>query len=239
MTTNTERLNTIRDLYNDSNSVWPSDDLWHNYTKTVIESKVYSWITSSASDMILNAGSGGTEYDILGTMVHLDIAEKKIKPLPKYIIGSVEDIPSPDNTYDYVICVGSVLNYVPLFPTLNELYRVLKPGGKLLLEFERSNSGGLLLSNNYGKKCVFQKYNYNGQEHGIWLYSEKLIKDTLEVMGLRVTKLYRFHSFSSLCARVSNNMEIIIKTTKMDPLSHGISSLIAHNCIILFEKATA
>ena len=116
MTTNTERQKIIRELYNESNCVWPSDDLWHSYTKTVIESKVYSWIASSTSDLILNAGSGGTEYNIPGTMVHLDIAEKKIKTLPKYIIGSVEDIPSPDNIYDYVICVGSVLNYVPLFP---------------------------------------------------------------------------------------------------------------------------
>ena len=48
------------------------------------------------------------------------------------IQGNVLSMPFPDASFDFVITCG-VLEYVPLSDGMNELARVLKPGGKLVL----------------------------------------------------------------------------------------------------------
>ena len=226
----------IRELYNQADSVWPEKDPWHSYTKQVIESKIYEWANTKDSDLILNAGSGGTFYNIKGTMVHLDIADNKINCFDNYIVGSIEDIPDESKKYDYVICVGSVLNYTQIIPSLNELCRVLKPGGYLIVEFERTNSAGLWFTKGYGKNCVYKKYNYNSQEHGLWLYSEKFILQTLEVMGMKNIDKFRFHSVSSIYGRFSTDINTITSKIKYDKFVKKINYFSAHNCMFLYQK---
>ena len=226
----------IKELYNSSPRAWPKQDRWHRHTKRNIEDKIYEWLVTSPETSILNAGSGGTVYDIEGNITHFDIAENLIKDLPNYVVGSIEDMPFPDQNFDVVICVGSVLNYVQLFPTLNELYRVIKPGGRLILEFERSNSAELWFKKEYGKNCIYRIYQYNGQEHGLWLYSEKFVKQTLETMGLILKRHYRFHNISSILSKFNFHMDTIINSTSLDNITQMLSYFSAHNCIFLFSK---
>lgn len=40
---------------------------------------------------------------------------------------------SPDNTYDYVVCTEVLEHTLRLFDAMDEIYRILKPGGLLFL----------------------------------------------------------------------------------------------------------
>ena len=128
---------------NYSNSTpWPDKDIWHDHTYKAIVSIVEQWLQKYTNPemVLLNAGSGGTEYKTTAKVIHLDIVEKYISKFDNYLVGSVEKIELPDQSIDGIICVGSVINYADVQRTIAEFSRVLKPNGFLILEFERSNS---------------------------------------------------------------------------------------------------
>ena len=228
----------IRALYNEAEQIWPKDDLWHLYVKKIINKYILKWCKSSSEDYILNAGSGGTDYEIKGMVCHLDIADKKILNKSDYAVGSIEDIPKQDNTFDYLICVGSVINYVHnIGKALSEFGRVLKPNGKLILEYERSNTAELLFTKEHGIDCCFQKYMYNGQNHGIWLYSDKLINSIMHVNNFELIKQYRFHSLSALGEKIKFSLGTQCRLTKLDKIIYPLSYNFAHNRISLWQKS--
>lgn len=208
----------IKKMYNKVEEIWPKDDKWHNYIKFIIESKLYKWIDSKPQSYILNAGSGGTEYDILGRVCHLDIADEKISKKKDFIVSSIENIPIENNTFDYIICVGSVINYSRnISKVLNELVRVLKPGGKLILEYERANSAELLFNKHHKDDCFYQEYLFNGATHGIWLYSDKLIDKILkDSLNLKLKKQFRFHSLSAVAEKYNWSLKAQCFLTKFD-----------------------
>jgi SAM-dependent methyltransferase len=86
------------------------------------------------SDIILDAGSGKQQYR--KCFSHARYESTDIEQLPNYehdFICSLDNIPKSDNTYNAVLCT-QVLEHVD-FPqkVINEIYRVLKPGGRLFL----------------------------------------------------------------------------------------------------------
>ena len=106
-------------------------------TKTRIEGK----------DVLeVGSGRGGGARHIASTLkpasyIGMDLAQSavdlanKLHPLPnlKFIQGSAEAIPLPDNSIDVVINVESCHAYGCVDTFLKEVKRVLKPGGRLLL----------------------------------------------------------------------------------------------------------
>jgi 2-polyprenyl-3-methyl-5-hydroxy-6-metoxy-1,4-benzoquinol methylase len=61
------------------------------------------------------------------------LARVKDKCESTRVIGSVLDIPFRDGTFDYVVC-SEVIEHIPEpYAALHALYRVLKPGGTLVL----------------------------------------------------------------------------------------------------------
>lgn len=87
-----------------------------------------------SSEMVLDAGSGKQQYKKYFS--HAKYESTDIIKLPGSehdFICSLDDIPKPDNSYDTVLCT-QVLEHVE-FPqkVICELFRVLKPGGKLFL----------------------------------------------------------------------------------------------------------
>ena len=235
----TDNLDHIKDLYNKVEEIWPKDDKWHNYTKLIIEKTLYKWLDSNAQSYILNAGSGGTEYNINGRVCHLDVADKKISNKKDYIVSSIENIPVDNNIFDYIICVGSVINYTRnVSKSLNELYRVLKPGGKLILEYERANSAELLFNKHHKDDCFYQEYLYNDATHGIWLYSDKLINKILkDELKLILVKQFRFHSLSAVAERYNLSLKTQVSLTKFDKIIYPFSYWLAHNRITLWRKS--
>lgn len=73
-----------------------------------------------------------TGMDIAGNAVRL---ANKLHAMPKlrFIQGSAEDIPLPDNSIDVILNVESCHGYGSVPKFLSEVKRVLKPGGHLLL----------------------------------------------------------------------------------------------------------
>ncbi len=228
----------IRELYNEADEIWPSNDKLHLYTKSIIEKKLSQWLHSLDTSYILHAGSGGTEYNLRGKVCHLDIAENKIKGKKDFIIGSIENIPVKDETFDFVICVGSVINYISnISMALSELTRTLKNDGYLILEYERSNTAELMFTKNHNRDCFFKNYQYNGANHGIWLYSDKLINSIMLSNAMILKKQYRFHSLSSVAARFNGNNSLQLFLTKFDKIISPVSYYIAHNRISLWKKS--
>lgn len=229
---------TVQALYNEVVEIWPKDDKWHLYTKSIIEKKLYKWTNTNSQTYILNAGSGGTEYNIEGRLCHLDIADKKISEKKEFIVSSIDEIPIEDNTFDLIICVGSVINYTKnILKALNELYRVLKVGGNLLLEYERANTAELLFNKHHKDDCFHQVYEFNGAKHGIWLYSDKLVNAILkDDLKMKLQKQYRFHTLSAIAEKYNFSINTQCRLTKFDNILYPISYWLAHNRITYWIK---
>lgn len=118
-------------------------------TKTIIENK-----------HLLEVGSGrggGAKY-IAATLkpasyTGMDIAQNAVDlanrlhhlPNLKFIQGSAESIPLPDNSIDVVVNVESCHSYGSVTKFLSEAKRVLKPGGYLMLaDFRSENKMNIL-----------------------------------------------------------------------------------------------
>ncbi|RFM26580.1 bifunctional demethylmenaquinone methyltransferase/2-methoxy-6-polyprenyl-1,4-benzoquinol methylase UbiE [Deminuibacter soli] len=87
-----------------------------------------------------------TGIDISAGM--LEHGRKKIEKLGlqnqvTLVLGDSETIQFPDNTFDAITVAFGVRNFENLEKGLREMYRVLKPGGKLVvLEFSRPRKAG-------------------------------------------------------------------------------------------------
>lgn len=52
----------------------------------------------------------------------------------QYVVGSAEQLPFPEDTFDVVVCVDVLEHVVSLEKSLQEAWRVLKPGGHLFFD---------------------------------------------------------------------------------------------------------
>lgn len=227
-------------LKNYSNSApWPDNDPWHHYTRASEKHTIEQWLAHDqfAEYKILNAGSGGTEYNIPAKdIIHLDIVKEHIDSFEQYIVSSVEQIPLPGTSVDGIICVGSVLNYADAQRSISEFSRILKCGGFLILEFERSESAEFLWTGKHGKDIFAKQYHYNGQEHLLWLYSERHIIAMLRHYGFRIEKIVRFHTLSSLLNRLGMSEEKAALYAKFDRSLNALSFPLAHNVMLFMTN---
>lgn len=105
---------------------------------------VRNWQEGSLS--VLDAGCGiGTvtkffagkhpESNFVGVNIsskQLEEANKEVPSNVEFVEASYDDLPFSDKTFDFIYFYQSI-GYRPLVKTLQEAYRVLKPGGKLLI----------------------------------------------------------------------------------------------------------
>jgi len=228
-----------RKLYDDMEQIWPNDNSWYNFTHSQILKFIYSndYIFNHRMK-ILNAGSGGSVYNIPGNMFHIDITDKFIKELKNAYVASVEDIPFDNDMFDAVICVGSVINYCNALSAISEISRVMHKNSHMILEYERSQSGELVFNRQYGKSSSMQIYDYNGQNnHKIWLYSDAYIDNILQEYNLRILKNRYFHTFTSIVNHAIHDEETAGKFSFVDNvLPPFIKKIVAHNRILLCQK---
>jgi ubiquinone/menaquinone biosynthesis C-methylase UbiE len=86
-------------------------------------------------------------YKIIGLDISKDFVEigrrnvKEAGVEVEFQLGSVADIPYPDNTFDFIICTAAFKNFKEPFEALSEIYRVLKSGGtSLIVDMSRNAS---------------------------------------------------------------------------------------------------
>jgi hypothetical protein len=232
-----DRLDTdeVRLLYESVSEVWPKNDLWHQYSKAVIEDYL-SKISFDDNSYILNAGSGGNTYGLTYRMHHLDIAENKINKFPEYSVASIESTKLPSNLFTDIICVGSVINYCDAIASVMELSKILNNNGKLILEFESSWGFEHINSSGFKKSAIITDTNYFGDKHKQWIFSPKYIRKILKQAGFSIIHAYCFHYLSGLHYNKHHDENRAAKYTIYDricrylPLVKQYSSNVIYTC---------
>ncbi len=101
-----------------------------------------SWRKKAVSNLIgntvLDLGSGtGAAFDQLlnyeTTAIDPDKKMLELNTFENKILGSAEDLPFDDNSFDNVFCSFVWRNVSDTSKALEEVHRVLKPGGKFIL----------------------------------------------------------------------------------------------------------
>jgi len=230
----------ILNEFNNDNEIWPKEDKWHTYTQKNIQDFISSnqGLINDAG-LIINAGSAGENYGISDQKtLHIDIAEHKIISKPQHLVSNLESISLQSNYADIIICVGSVINYSDASRIINELSRLLKVNGYLILEFENSNTLELLLSREFNANVTFRKTFYRYIESKIWYYSEDWIEKILNTSDIIVIKRLRWHIISALILGIckkgnfSSRFSCLDKFARKIPLVRRNSS----NVIFLCKK---
>jgi len=229
---------SIKYFYENVPEVWPKDNAWYFYLKSGIYRYIRKRCNSLNNPYILNAGSGGNDYGITSdNMYHVDIVENKIANLRNSVVANIEKLPFPDTMFDYVICVGSVINYCDAVAALAEMSRVIKKHGMLILEFENSFSFEYFGRKEYGKSAEIVNTKYMDHSHYLWVYSFNYIKNILKEYSFDIRNLSAFHIFSSLYLNKHDDEEAAARLAKFDCILQYISFLKKHaGNLILFCK---
>jgi len=118
--------------------------------------ELINWISPQSNQSLLDiAGgtgdiaklfikSGGLSADIIDinyNMLINGIANNTNNKRIRYIVGNCESLPIKNNVYDRITIAFGLRNITDRQLALNEIYRVLKPGGRFIcLEFSKVNN---------------------------------------------------------------------------------------------------
>jgi len=232
-------LEAIKVFYDSIENVWPRNNAWYSYLKSRIETYIRKNYNQLDNAYILNAGSGGNDYGIISNnMYHVDIAKDKIAHLKNATVASIEDLPFPDEMFDYSICVGSVLNYCDAIASISEMARVLKRQGRLILEFENSHSFEYLGKSVYGNSAEIVTTKYLEQSHKLWVYSFDYIRSILKEYSFDIRNSSALHVLSGLLLNKKYDENTAAKLAKFDRIFQYIPYFKkrASNIILLCEK---
>ena len=119
-----------------------------------------SWRKKAVSNLIgksvLDLGSGtGAAYEQLlnfeTTAIDPDIKMLELNAFDNKVLGSAENLPFEDNSFDNVFCSFVWRNVSNTNNAMNEVYRVLRPGGKfILLDMTRPKNSFLRMLHKIG-----------------------------------------------------------------------------------------
>lgn len=184
----------IKNFYNKHEDCWPEDCFSRNTTKFINKNVNKFLEKMSPSSIILNAGSGDTKYEKAPLYVYnVDIAEKKVCKLSNSYICSIENMPFANSDFDCIICVGTVINYADLVSSIGEFRRVIKKGGFLVLEYERS--GTALVDKNVRNMDEIEfLHKYYGEAHANKLYSDTYVNKILKENNFSVLNSVFFNT---------------------------------------------
>jgi len=230
---------SIKSFYEKVSEVWLKDNAWYFYLKSEIDKYIRKKCNSLNNPYILNAGSGGDNYGIVSdNMYHVDIVENKIANLKNAFVTSIEKLPFPDTMFDYVICVGSVINYCDAVASIAEISRVIKKHGILILEFENSLSFEYFGREEYGKSAEIVNTKYMDTSHYLWVYSFNYIKKILKEFSFVIRSFSAFHILSSLHLKKFGDEESAAKLAKFDRIFQYLPFIKKHagNLILLCKK---
>jgi SAM-dependent methyltransferase len=230
-----------RKFYEEQYRIAESIDPWHAYSQTVVHSTTRDWYyryARSRGTRVLNAGSGGSDYGIGEAMTHLDLFESRIANCQSRLVGDISGIPADPGSFDVLICVGSVVNYADPLLAIREFSRVLRPGGLLILEYERSASFEYIKKNGFSNGCCRVETFYGRVPTNIWVYGDGFIDGLMAASGFERVAETRFHALSSVVLAATKSPTFAARFTPGDRVIAQIWPFrtIASNRILAVEK---
>lgn len=86
-------------------------------------------------ELALAVGPQGHVLGIDNSQPMLTLAERRCSDLPhiKLMNGSADAIPQPDNSFDAITCTQLLLYLPNVAQTIQEMHRLLKPGGRIAI----------------------------------------------------------------------------------------------------------
>ena len=123
-----------------------------------------------------------TGLDLTPAMI--EVAKAKGLPNATFVVGDCENLPFPENSFDVVINSQSYHHYPNPQAFWNSVYRVLKPGGKVIL---RDNTGGGVLRF-FGNKILLPLANRIKHTGDVAIYSLEENTQMAQAAGLTVEK---------------------------------------------------
>ena len=230
----------VRGNYNGRAEIWSEEDKWHSNTHKILIKYLSDFMRDRRkNELILNAGSASPTVELQRrNVVNLDIAECLLPRDALSTCGSVEMMPFKDETFDSSVCIGSVVNYCNLICSIGELCRVLKRGGHLLIEVETSTSLEYVFKDMWNTSIDIVHVNYNKTKEKIWLYSVKLVLDTLKFYGLSAYSVSSFNILSSFMCALGVHEHIASKMSMLDTVAGKVPFLrkAGSNLVVFCKK---
>jgi len=89
--------------------------------------------TGWSSEQFASFGANVTGIDISPSAIELSKKRFEIFNLPKaeLVVADAQNLPFEDNTFDFVLAWGCLMHMPDTQKAINEIYRVLKPSGKI------------------------------------------------------------------------------------------------------------
>lgn len=221
----------IEKFYLKMAEVWPSGNFWYNHVKRKIKCFINKQIVDG---YVLNAGSGGNTYGLTNKMCHVDIVKKYISNYDDFVVANVENLPFQNSIFDFAICVGDVINYCDAEKAINELHRVIKKQGKLIVEFENTCAYEYIKQNFYCVDKVITNLEYMGEITNQYLYSYKYITELLEMNGFEIRKRLSVHIISGLISNWISNDNMACVFAVLDFIFDKLNNFRKHGSNILF-----
>ncbi|MCR5636232.1 MAG: class I SAM-dependent methyltransferase [Clostridiales bacterium] len=186
--------------------------------------------------VLLNAGSGGKCYNTAAKQIHLDLAENTLQYIENAVVGNIIDMPFDSETFDCVICVGTVINYCEVDKAIREINRVSKNNALLILEYERSASG-LVPKHMRNTDCLMFLHTYFNEPHKNLLYSDSYIRKLMLVNGYSIKNTNKFNTTIPWMERFATE-RIAHRMTILEPLLRSLPFInkYSHNEIMICEK---
>lgn len=154
--------------------------------------------------LVANLGSGGVDYGVLSyTHLHLDLAPQQLRNVRFRIVGDVEHLPLRSASVDLVLCVGEVLNFSSPDRVIEEIARVARPRGLVVLEFESNRSLEFIGSRFARKDATEIKTFYNAREVSLQVFDPEFIALLVRNAGLAALRTSGFHILSALVYRIT------------------------------------
>jgi SAM-dependent methyltransferase len=225
-------------MYAAGQEIWPSGDPWHQHTRREIELFIHQHGREllASSNSILDAGCGRDSYSWMpDRTTNLDRFYDQVRQKKRAVAGDLEYLPFKSSSFDLVLCIGSVINYVSALEAINELARVSKPGAHLILQFECSSSFEQFGKSSWNAVAHLNRTVNSGRSDDIWIYSPSYIFRALEGAGFRVLRKARFHVVSALLTRLGMDHNRATSAAKYDRFFSWLN-LFADNLILLAER---
>jgi SAM-dependent methyltransferase len=190
-----DRRRAIAAVYEAIHQAGNPEPPYHAHTTAHVSAFLRAMVPVASPSTILDAGCGGLEYlDGRPRVVGIDLVSSTLSHRSgPAVVGDIHSQPFAAGSFECVVCVGSVANYLDLRSASQEFARVLAPRGRLILEYERSRSWLTLGTRHFSQDDVPWLVEYNGVHHVLRLYSDRFVDESLRSAGFTLEVRRCFH----------------------------------------------